>query len=363
MRALLETVHVVESFAGGVFDFIVDLIKNTPECHHTVIYSLRDDTPSDFSGYFPRNTSFIEWKNASREIHPVVDLRALQELRKIVNSLRPVDVIHLHSSKAGFLGRVSSRLAGVHDKVIYTPHGVSFLRKDVSPARRRLFVWIERFGARLGGTIVACSRSEMGEFQKHGIKAMFINNGIDCGSPDDICHSKGSGKIVIGTAGRITAPKNPSLFNRIASTFNCDDRVSFVWIGDGELRQEIVSENVCVTGWMSRASVVQELKKIDIYLSTSLWEGLPLSVLQAMCFGKPLVLSDCVGNRDLVVPEKNGVLYRSAQEAVSRINEMIRTDCLGTWGYNSRRLLLENFTLNKMVCEYMSLYKSIARKS
>lgn len=83
--------------------------------------------------------------------------------------------------------------------------------------------------------------------------------------------------------------------------FKDDTRVRFLWIGDGELRNEIQeNEQVQVTGWVTPNEVQHYLNQIDVYISTSLWEGLPLSVLEAMNCGKPLLLSDCVGNVDTV---------------------------------------------------------------
>ena len=83
-----------------------------------------------------------------------------------------------------------------------------------------------------------------------------------------------------------------------------NSNLQFIWCGDGELRAELTSPNIKCTGWMERKELEIYLANADIYLSTSLWEGMPLSVLEAMSIGLPVVLSDCVGNRDLV--ENNG---------------------------------------------------------
>jgi glycosyltransferase involved in cell wall biosynthesis len=78
-----------------------------------------------------------------------------------------------------------------------------------------------------------------------------------------------------------------------------------------------------VTGWKCKESAIKYLHDADIYLSTSLWEGLPISVLQAMCYSKPLVLSDCTGNKDLIVD--NGYLCQSKEEIIVAIN-CLRSD-------------------------------------
>lgn len=130
--------------------------------------------------------------------------------------------------------------------------------------------------------------------------------------------------MVFGTVGRITFQKNPQLFNQIAQHFQGDDRVKFLWIGDGELRHEIQeNDQVQVTGWVTPDEVQNYLKQVDVYISTSLWEGLPLSVLEAMALGKPLLLSDCVGNVDTVEQGVNGFLYHDSQQAIEKIKHFL----------------------------------------
>lgn len=361
----MKIVHIVEAFAGGTYDFLVSLTNRLPNEEHTIVYGLRPDTPKDFRRSFPSNTTFIHWKNVCRDISPIKDFLALKELIKVLSNIRKFDIIHLHSSKAGFLGRLAAKILGIQSKVIYTSHGASFLREDISHAKRKLFVYLEKLGRNMGGTIVACSKSEAEVFKKHGINAMYIYNGIQC--EPDCLHKKDKLKkdkdiFIIGTIGRITFQKNPKLFNTIAEKFLHKKHIKFLWIGDGELNSTLHSPNIIKTGWLSQEKVKEKLGEIDIYLSTSLWEGLPLSVLQAMCFRKPLVLYNCVGNRDLIL--NNGVLFRTVDEAVKSLNELINDPVKREkLGRNSYNLLIKNFSLDRMIKEYDLLYKFITRKN
>ncbi|MQJ98206.1 glycosyltransferase, partial [Escherichia coli] len=128
------------------------------------------------------------------------------------------------------------------------------------------------------------------------------------------------------TCGRITEQKNPTLFNQIAAAFAQRQDVKFVWIGDGENEQRalLTSTNIVVTGWYSKAEVESTVRAADLYLSTSLWEGLPFSVLEALSLGKCLLLSDCVGNRDLVKDGYNGFSFLTAEEAIGRIEWLMQ---------------------------------------
>jgi len=354
----MKIIHVVESFAGGVYDFISDLVLGMPKDEHTIIYAKREHTPKNFKKKFPKNVTFIQWSQATREINPIQDFKAYIELIGYLKKLQ-TDVIHLHSSKAGFLGRMAAKKMKISNKVIYTPHGVSFLRKDVSALKHRLFVWLEKTGSWFGGTTVACSKSEMEQFHRYNIPAQHINNGITCKIH---YNSNKNNKLTIGTIGRITYPKNPHLFNEIAKYFLNNKSIEFIWIGGGgELENQLTSSNITKTGWLSREEVNTELSKIDIYLSTSLWEGLPLSVLQAMCFEKPLLLSNCVGNRDLVKTNYNGILFIGVDDGITALQEMIdHSDKREEMGFHSWEMVKKEFSIEQMIDGYKRLYEACA---
>jgi len=358
----MRIIHIVESFAGGVYDFLSNLISNLSEYEHWIIYGRRKNTPIDFKEDFPLGTKFIFWKSAIRNINPKRDFKAFFELLNILKRIKNVNVLHLHSSKAGFLGRLAAKILGLSDKVIYTSHGASFLRKDISKWKLKQFIYLEKIAAKFGGKVVACSRSEAQEFIKYGISADYVYNGIDCkivNFPNERKNFK-TKLIIIGTIGRITYQKNPSLFNKIAQYFLGDPKIKFLWIGDGELRKELYSPNIEVTGWLSRDETYSYLDILDIYLSTSLWEGLPLSVLQAMCKGKPLVLSDCVGNKDLVESYINGFLYKKEDEAIKYIKQLIDDiDLRRVLGKGSLNIVKNKFSMDKMITRYKKLYNNL----
>lgn len=354
----MKIIHVVECFAGGVFSFLSNLTNELDKEEYIVIYGTnRDNIPSNFREKFPSNTKFIPWKNASRSLNPLKDLKALWELYTILKKIDNIDIIHLHSSKAGFLGRIVSFLLGKSKKTIYTPHAISFLRLDVSPKKRKIFIWMENFASFFGGKIVACSQSEKDAIEEQGIKNVtFINNGI---RPLGIEKKENiSDKITIISVGRLSIQKNPKLFNDIALEFNDNPNVQFIWCGDGELKSELTSPNIKCTGWIEKKELENYLANADIYLSTSLWEGLPLSVLEAMSIGLPVVLSDCVGNKDLV--DNNGFLYKNKKDATNNINELIENkELINKKGYNSKILMDNNFYIKNMAISYLNIYKGM----
>jgi glycosyltransferase involved in cell wall biosynthesis len=134
-------------------------------------------------------------------------------------------------------------------------------------------------------------------------------------------------------------------------------------VGDGELRHEITASNIEVTGWIPSSRVNNLLESADLYLSTSLWEGLPLSVLEAMSMSLPLLLSNCVGNKDLVINDKNGYLFKNVINAVEKIiflNE--NRSLLSTFGAHSRFLCKTYFDIKKTYKEYEELYYNNLKK-
>lgn len=355
----MQIVHVTECLAGGVLTFLLNLTKALDEEQHVIIYSRRDNTPDDVESLFGSNVKMVPWKYAGREIRAKQDLLALLELMRLLRQYPQADVVQLHSSKAGFLGRLACRLLGRTKKVFYLPHGLSFAREDVSAKKKRFYTCLEKLGNSFCGDVIACSNSERNLLVKNGIcNVHVIHTGIEVESQEPQ-YRKFSYPLVVGTVGRITFAKNPKLFNDIAKHFRCDKRIKFVWIGDGELRGELENaDNLEVTGWLDAQEVRMKLQKVDVYLSTSLWEGLPLSVLEAMNLGKPLILTDCIGNVDLVKNEENGFCYHSLAEGIHWIKRLIQgPDVMPDMGSRSYMLLKENFSVNQMAMAYETLYK------
>jgi len=143
-------------------------------------------------------------------------------------------------------------------------------------------------------------------------KSCLVRNGIDI---KEIVKSYSKIKndiLTIGIVGRITYARNPKLFNDIALKF---PNYNFVWIGDGELNHEITAPNIRITGWMlDHKKVLNELNNLDVYIQTSLWEGLPIAVLEAMALQKPVLATNVIGNKDVVVHNKTGFLFNSIDE-------------------------------------------------
>ena len=358
----MKILHIAECFSGGVYDFIKDFTNETPDCSHTILYGKRENIKENFKEEFNKNINFIYWKNAKREISFKNDFLALGE---VINLLKKenYDVIHLHSSKAGFLGRVAGRICGQQNKIIYTTHGISFLRKDISDLKLKLYILFEKIGKFCGGKVIACSKSEAEFIKLKGIDCEYINNGVKI-TGNFIKPLKNNNTVKIIIVGRITTQKNPELFNKIAENFIRNKKIKFIWVGDGEKREVLSSPNIEITGWLNQNEVKEKLQETDIYLSTSSWEGLSLAVLQAMEYKLPLVLSDCVGNIDLVKENYNGYIFKNSDEAVKEIEKLIKNkELIKEFGENSEELLKKEFDIRKMLEKYIEVYKEVKNEN
>lgn len=104
----------------------------------------------------------------------------------------------------------------------------------------------------------------------------------------------------------------------------------FLWIGDGDqtLKDELRAAGVEVSGWLGRTDVMDCLRRASLYLSTASWEGMPVSVIEAMLLGRPVVVSSCAGNVDVVRHLDTGAIFSTAEEAVELLARLADDDAL-----------------------------------
>jgi glycosyltransferase involved in cell wall biosynthesis len=368
----MKIVHVVEPFASGIATFVRSLVENLQDDLHIIVHGEREYVmkSAEVKQHFPKdNVRFIRWKSAQREISIRKDTVAFMELYTILKRLKKknhIDAVHLHSSKSGFLGRLACKMARI-DTVVYTPNGAPFL---VGSTRfiNYFYKQLERLGSRFGGRVVCCSPSEWQAYQALGIDAVNINNGVSMRAevavvadpaPPPRLQFPARPKFRIATSGRIVGQKNPSLFNSIASYFEEFTDFEFLWIGDGEESTQLTAKNIVVTGWLPSKETKALISSSQIYLSTSNFEGLPFAVLEALVLKKPVLLRDCIGNKDIVHKGLNGDLFRNEDEAIIKILQYYNNlDMLDVMGEYSQQFCEREFDVHSTFTSYRDLYKS-----
>ena len=267
--------------------------------------------------------------------HAIAPLRDVVAVTRLASMLSGVDLLHTHSSKAGLLGRAAARLAGVR-AVVHTVHGWSF--NDVQPAAtRRLFVEVERAAARVTDRIVCVARADQARGLAAGIGQVaqyrILRSGIDpslyrppAGARLRLRESIGASPtdVIVGSIANFKPQKAPLDFVEAARLAQArDSRLRFVVAGDGEMRPEVeraiakagLAPVVHLLGW--RDDIPELLAAMDIFLLTSLFEGLPRVVLQAMAASVPVVATDTGGVAEVVVSGVSGVLVPPADPAAA----------------------------------------------
>jgi hypothetical protein len=348
--------YVVESFVGGVYSVIRDVALHLPADRFELllVHSTRPETPPAFRDDFDRPNIRLLYLPMDS---PANYFRSVARLVHLMRAERP-DVVHLHSSKAGFLGRLAAALAG-STGVLYSPHGYSFLRRDLGPAARLAFYFLEWLASRLGGRVVAVSQGELTMALRYSPGAVLIDNFVSPGVYGFQASPTAAVKTV-GTLGRVAPQRDPGLFDAVARAF---PEVRFVWIGSGpeELLRRLGAPNITVTGFLPQAKAWEELSKLHVYIHTSLWEGMPMAVLEAMALAKPVVATDVIGNRDIIRHLRTGILTRTGREMIRWVGTLAASPSLRLrLGQAGRLHVMRHHDLAGAVAKYVRLYEAAA---
>lgn len=327
-----KVVHIAESFGSGTFEVIRQLANHQIDLgwEVTILHGIRSETPdeSSLAALFDARIKRVVLP-LKGQINPLYDLLALIKLVSWLRSEKP-DIIHLHSSKAGLLGRIAARLLGQERRVLYTPHGWSFMRQDVSPIQLRIFVLLERLGTYFGGTILACSTSEA-ELARSVLNTphvKLLRNGIAL--PPTPARAQTDTCLRVATVGRLVAQKAPWRIAALAQALG-SEHVLFRWIGGGSqeaYQQWLSGSSIRLTGLLPRAEVAERLRQIDVFLLLSEWEGLPLALIEAQGMGIPAIVSNIPGCTEVIQHGYNGFVAESDADALRYLRQLLSDQTL-----------------------------------
>ncbi|WP_309081077.1 glycosyltransferase family 4 protein [Zhihengliuella sp.] len=324
--------HVTEAMGGGIVTVIASIARRQVEQGATVEvhYLRRPETPStgDLQALFPASTRLVEYSSGSR----VRSLLKLMEATRRLLVRGEADYVHAHSSIAGALARLAVPVGKPARRVFYSPHGWAFLRLDLPAWARRSFILAEKLLARGRSTVVLTCPSEFeyGVRQLDPRRAALIQTGVDPAALAAPAPAQPSGRrLRVGTVARICYQKAPWRFADVARQLSAE--ADFRWIGGGAAEDRdrwIGDAPVDVTGWLSPDQLARELSEVDVFLFPTLWEGMPMALMQAQALGIPSVVSDAVGNRDAVRDAATGYVCEEEDELVRRTCELLRDPVL-----------------------------------
>ena len=355
-----KILHITECLGSGVLNYIKNITAwQVAEYEVYVAYAIRPETPENFKEQFDKRVCFIYIEGFTREIDPYNDLKAFRNIKKIVKAIHP-DLIHLHSTKAGIIGRWA--VSCKKYKVFYSPHAYSFLMMNCSKRKRNIYQMIEKISDRKRCLTIADSNGEYEASKLVAQNAVCIPNGINPFEMD--CMIEMAKTLIekhdsraICTLGKVVHQKNPRLFNEIAGQF---PECKFIWIGAGPLENVLTSPNIVITGWLTREQAIARIMNSDMFLFTSLWESLSIALMEVMYLGKPCIVSKCDGNRDVIKDGINGFLCDNIDEYVEAINKLLHSSQLrDEFGTQAKRDIVEIYNVEQIERRYRNLFEEI----
>ena len=348
---------VCEAFGGGVFTYVSQLCNDMADDFDVYLaYALRPQTPKNYKEFLDSRVHLIQVE--SWEGKPITnvgnDIKVIKELREIERKVQP-DIIHLHSSIAGGIGRLAFK--GKKNTVIYTPHGYAHIL--MGPGKKsKLYKLMEQILGKKNCITLTCCESEDEVAKSLCKKTAYIETGVnlkDLGDSLDGIEPVQNEKFTVFTLGRACVQKQPALFNRIAEQV---PEARFIWIGNGELENELTAPNMEVTGWKPRKEALAMAKGADAFILCSLGEAIAMSLIENMYIKKLVLVSNTMGNKSVIHDGVNGYVCETAEEYAERIKEAMKAfpKELPERAYQD---VLEIYNTDAMKKKYIQFYKSL----
>lgn len=305
-----------------------------------------------------------------REINPAKDIKTITSICHILEDKQP-DIIHCHSSKAGIVGRIAGAIKNI--PAVFTAHGWAFT-SGVSPAKRIIYAAIEHIMLGITKRVICVS-----EFDRKLAKRWFlhnynrvitVHNGIADKKFSNSTVREYSLPLKLVSVARFSHQKNNMELIRAVEQINklYSGSLQLNMVGDGPLLSEAqtyvesykLEDDVHFLG--SRTDVDDILNQNDIFCLISNYEGLPISIIEAMRAEMPIIASDVGGVNELVQDGVNGLLIPRGNifELVDKLKYILEhKDLIKSMGEASRKIYEEEYTADKMNQKIFSVYNEV----
>lgn len=358
-----SVLHVSQPVDGGVARVVADLAADQAERRWRVVVACPP------RGRLPQWLREASVDHASWEARRGAGFRSLGQVRRIRRIVRAVspDVVHLHSSTAGLAGRLAVRGRRC---TVFQPHAWSF--EAVEGALRRLVLSWERLAVRWTDTVVCVSGAERDRGEGVGLRARFrvVPNGVDLrvlreASVQDRVAARralalGGGPLVV-SVGRLSRQKGQDLLLAAwPSIRRSVPDATLVLVGDGPLRAMLEargSAGVRLVG--ERDDVPLWLAAADVVAAPSRWEGMSLSVLEAMASGRSIVATDVAGMGELLAGNAGAIVPRERPDALAQalIDRLADSARASAEGVRARRRVEASHDLSASLRAMVALYE------
>jgi glycosyltransferase involved in cell wall biosynthesis len=372
----LRVLQVLEPTEGGLPAQVKTLARGLIEQGHEV-----DAMVARRDGTLASDLRALGAGVAERELHTEIvaamsDLRAARALAATLRSGR-WDVVHTHGDKAGVFGRAAARLTGV--PLVHSPHGFAYVSQRWRPRagqglRRALTFGIEKGLAPWADAIVCSSEADRQEAIRDGLadseRLVTVHYGIDpvpAVDPDPRLVDGGDGVPLVGFMARLHEQKAPLVLVdalRLMRDRDIGFRAALVGTGPleevtrGRIAEQDLDDLVAVVPFTGE--VAPALAAFDLYVLPSLWESLPIGILEAMSAGLPVVASSVAGVPEEVEHERTGLLVEpgDAGALADAIGRLVRDAGLRrSMGEAGRQVCRERFTVDRMVARMVAVYR------
>ena len=355
-----KVLHVIARMnVGGTARYVSELIEAIPNSKLATGFVQGSEVEDPSVSKLP----VIRISHLGRKISLVNDYKAWRELRVIVRECKP-EIIHTHTFKAGLIGRL---IRGNH-KHIHTFHGHLFEDSSFSLLEKKVITLTEKFLARRTDVLISVGQNVGQELRDAGIgvdqKWVSIAPGvqplpvtdksvarISLGLPDAV--------LIVGWMARMAPVKNPQLLLEVAKQL---PEVQFVMAGGGDLLESIkvnAPTNVKVIGWADAATF---WSAVDVAISTSDNEGMPVALIEAQLAGLPVIATDVGSNSEVIQDKVTGLISSKGVDAlVGAVNRFTSLPALmRTQGDKGRERASKEFSLEKMIRSHADLYREVS---
>jgi len=365
----------VLNFVGGVEICVRQIIENTDSrLIENIVLSQNIDKKRKSTNSNKQEVKHYEL-TIQREINILKDLLAIIKMAVIIKKEKP-NLIHAHSAKAGVIARIAALFFDVN--VLYTPHAFSFLSTN-NYLKKKTFIFFERMLKTNRTILLATSKSEKDQAINiigfSPSKVIVLNNAISPIKIQTNSSNKIKHKNYICTIGRPSYQKNTEMLIEVFSLVQKKhNNIHLYVIGAGEyspnlnninnlIIQKSLSDKITILPWINREEAMAILENSQLYVSTSRYEGMPYAVIESLFLKTPCVLTNCDGNRDLIVHDKTGYLINDMDqhEMSKKICTLIEDKAKRIeFGKNGYRYYQKNHLLSNYIKKLTLYYKTFS---
>lgn len=355
---------ITTSTWGGASQYVYDLCKYEIEKGNKVYLAVGS------KGNLSKKVEKLGCKvyiidSVKRNIDPINDMKSIFAVRKLIKDITP-DIVHINSSKAGIIGRIACRNLDPHIKVIFTVHGWAFTDGVSSRLKKSLYRIIEKSVRHFTDLFICVSYydEKIGKREKvldSTSNVKVIHNGSVTPSEQSINYSVHTPLRLVMIARFSPQKDQETLINAVTNLPKDSYKLTFV--GDGETLQtnkELASKyglnhNIKFVGF--KDDISNELINNDVYILSTHYEGLPISIIEAMSYGLPILATNVGGNSEMVKNNINGFLFTSKDELVDKLNYLINNpEIVKKMGQQSYRIFSDEYSLSQCLTKINNSY-------